>query len=110
VEVIISSRELDRAGMVIDFGELKIIVNRVLEKLDHKHLNELEYFSVSYGGNVNPSCEEISRYLFEKLKDDIVKNNCRLDEVRVWETANSCAIYSDDTSPRPAKKLKNKKL
>jgi len=39
VEVIISSRELDRAGMVIDFGELKIIVNRVLEKLDHKHLN-----------------------------------------------------------------------
>lgn len=90
VEVIVSAKQLDSLGMVMDFSELKKITTKVLEELDHKHLNELEYFR-----KVNPSSEEIARYIFLKLKDLIVKQNCKLDKIRIWETEGSCAMYTD---------------
>lgn len=93
VEAVVASAELDRAGMVMDFGELKLLLNRVLDSLDHRHLNELSYFSVSEGRNVNPSSEEIARYIFEKLSEPIGKNQCSLQSISVWETSNACATY-----------------
>lgn len=90
VEVAVTSQKLDSLGMVIDFSELKKMLNEVLEELDHKHLNELEYFS-----EVNPSSEEIARYIFFKLKELIAKEKGKLEEVSVWETENSCASYSE---------------
>ncbi|MDP2923516.1 MAG: 6-carboxytetrahydropterin synthase QueD [Candidatus Omnitrophota bacterium] len=90
VEVLASSEKLNSLGMVIDFHELKRITNKVLEELDHKHINELEYFS-----KVNPSSEAIARYIFSKLKKIIAKQKCKLEEVLVWETENSCAAYSE---------------
>lgn len=90
VEVLASSEKLNSLGMVIDFHELKRITNKVLEELDHKHINELEYFS-----KVNPSSEAIARYIFLKLKKIIAKQKCKLEEVLVWETESSCAAYSE---------------
>jgi 6-pyruvoyltetrahydropterin/6-carboxytetrahydropterin synthase len=88
VEVVVSALELNSGGMVLDFSDLKKITSRVLEYLDHKNLNELECFI-----RVNPSSEEIARYIFLKLKSALKGN--RLEEVRVWETDNSCATFSE---------------
>jgi 6-pyruvoyltetrahydropterin/6-carboxytetrahydropterin synthase len=90
VEALVSSQVLDSAGMVMDFHDLKKIVNSVLEKLDHKHLNELGYFV-----KVNPSSEEIARYIFNELKSLVNESKCELKEIRVWETEGSCAIYKE---------------
>lgn len=98
VEVVVSSNELDKAGMVMDFSGLKKITAAVLEDLDHKYLNDLNYFSNGEGDpdkGKNPSSEEISRYIFNKLKQPMEEKNCRLEEIRVWETENSCAIYHE---------------
>lgn len=89
VEVSVSSDKLNSLGMVIDFHELKKITNQVLEELDHKHLNDLEYFK-----KANPSSEEIAHYIFSKLKELIAMQKCKLEEVLVWETENSSAGYS----------------
>ena len=90
VEVVVSSNEVDRAGMVVDFGDLKKLTALVLEELDHKHLNEIEYFTTH-----NPSSEEIARYIFTTLKEAISDKKCTLEEIRVWETDTSCAAYQE---------------
>jgi 6-pyruvoyltetrahydropterin/6-carboxytetrahydropterin synthase len=90
VEVTVLSEKLNSLGMVMDFSELKKLTTDILEELDHKHLNELTYFF-----EVNPSSENIARFIFSKLKDEISKRNCKLYEVRVWETENSCAVFSE---------------
>ena len=90
IEVIAANTKLDHLGMVIDFSLLKKITNNVLNELDHHNLNDLEYFTKH-----NPSSEEIAKYIFDKIKQQISSNNCTLDEVRVWETDNSCAIYHE---------------
>ena len=90
VEVAVSSSALNAAGMVMDFAELKQLANAVLEKLDHTQINDLAYFQQH-----NPSSEEIARYIFDQLKGVIKQRNCTLQSVNVWETDNSCAVYSE---------------
>lgn len=90
VEVIVSSNKLDSLGMVVDFSELKRLTNSVLGELDHRCLNELDYFR-----EYNPSSEEIARYIFNKLKPQVSEKSCVLEEVQVWETENSCVIYRE---------------
>lgn len=89
VEVLVSSPLLNPPGMIMDFGELKNIVKNVLEELDHKYLNDLDYFKKE-----NPSSEIIAKYIFDKIQMVIASRNCKLAEVKVWETENSCAIFS----------------
>ncbi|MCF7907532.1 MAG: 6-carboxytetrahydropterin synthase QueD [Candidatus Omnitrophica bacterium] len=88
VEVVVSGEELNSLGMVIDFSDLKKLTKSVLDELDHKNLNDLEYFKKN-----NPSSEEIAKYVFIELEPVISAKGCILDEIRVWETDNSCAIY-----------------
>ncbi|MFA5272015.1 MAG: 6-carboxytetrahydropterin synthase QueD [Candidatus Omnitrophota bacterium] len=90
VEVVVSSQSLDAGGMVMDFHDLKKMVNLVLEKLDHKYLNELTYFI-----KINPSSEEIARHIFNELKPLVSEGKCDLKEISVWETEGSCAIYKE---------------
>ncbi len=90
VEVSISSENLDSCGMLMDFSELKKLTAKVLEELDHKHLNELPYFEKS-----NPSSENIACHIFNKLKEEFKGKNCKLAKVNVWETDTSCASYKE---------------
>jgi len=89
VNVIVSGKTLDSSGMIMDFGILKSLLYDILETLDHRHLNEIEYFT-----NRSPSSEEISRYIFINIQESISKNKCILEAVKVWETDTSCATYT----------------
>jgi 6-pyruvoyltetrahydropterin/6-carboxytetrahydropterin synthase len=91
IEVILSAQKLNTLGMVMDFSDLKKIIKQVLDGLDHKYLNDLNYFQ-----KINPSSEEIARYIFEKLKKIIPGRQCHLRKVKVWETDSACALYTED--------------
>lgn len=88
VEVSVSSKKLDRLGMVIDFKELKRGLNSVLEELDHKNLNDLPYFK-----KVNPTSENIAKYIYDKMEDHrpLTIDHCL--KVTVWESDTACATY-----------------
>ncbi|MDP2044448.1 MAG: 6-carboxytetrahydropterin synthase, partial [Candidatus Omnitrophota bacterium] len=86
VEIIVKSGELDDLGMVLDFKYLKSRLNAVLEELDHKYLNKLAFFK-----KVNPTSENIAKYIYHKLKTRIPLLNC----VTVWENSTSCATYEE---------------
>lgn len=65
-------------GMVIDFREIKRIVNeRVMPKVDHKDLNKLLK---------NPTAENIAQWIFDTLRPHM-----NVVSVRVWEGSGKWA-------------------
>jgi len=89
VEVSVSSEKLDDLGMVMDFKELKALLKEVISGLDHKHLNDLDFFS-----EINPTSENIAKHIYESLT---AKNpGLKGMEVTVWETDSSAATYSQE--------------
>ena len=84
VEAAAQSLSPDKTGMVLDFKLLKKKLNEILEKLDHKYLNKIAYFK-----RINPTSENIARYIFEQLKTEIPE----IKSVTVWENNTSSATY-----------------
>jgi len=77
--------ELDSAGMLVDFGELKGSLRKICATLDHSCLNDNEAFHSS------PSAERIARYIYEQIK--LMNAAMPLSAVEVFETPTSMARY-----------------
>lgn len=90
VEASCQAGQLDKKGMVVDFSELKKALNKILMQLDHKVLNDISYFK-----KVNPTSENIAKYIYNKLKAHPLTgtSSSKLKAVSVWETDTSCATY-----------------
>jgi 6-pyruvoyltetrahydropterin/6-carboxytetrahydropterin synthase len=88
IDVSVTARELDKAGLGIDFKKLKAETNTLLKTLDHKYLNELEPFK-----NVSPSSENIARYIFHELSRTLNNENIKVESITVWESDIACAKY-----------------
>ena len=63
VEVVLFGKRLDKTGMLIDFKKVKATINEILDRLDHKYLNDISYFR-----KVNPTSENIAKYIYDNLK------------------------------------------
>lgn len=88
VEVAVIARELDKAGLGIDFKILKAETKSFLKTLDHKYLNELAPFQ-----DISPSSENIARYLYGELSRKFSNENIKVDMVTVWESDFAGASY-----------------
>ena len=86
VEITVTGEELDKSGILIDFKILKKFLNEILEKLDHKNLNELEEFK-----DISPSSENIAKFIYTELKKEFPQ----IKKVTVWETEKAKAVYTD---------------
>ncbi len=89
VYVGIESDELNNLGIAMDFREIRKELNKVLDKLDHKNLNELTFFR-----KVNPSSENIASLIHSKLSSNLDERRVKVKRVSVWETDTACATYS----------------
>jgi len=87
VEAAVAGDELDQAGLVMDFGELKVLMNRVLDTLDHKHLNEVPPFD-----RLNPSSELIAKHIYDEMAKDLPAG-VAMSRVSAWESEDSRATY-----------------
>lgn len=73
--------EIGEEGMVMDFGDLKTIVNqRAVSRLDHTDLNAII---------PQPSAEQIAIWIWNQIEDEIQRYGVRLFEVKVFETPTS---------------------
>ncbi len=88
IEVCISGEKLNDHGVLIDFVEIKKYLAEIMETLDHKFLNELDSFN-----DINPSSENIARYIAGELQKVIADYPARVSSVTAWESDNSCAKY-----------------
>jgi 6-pyruvoyltetrahydropterin/6-carboxytetrahydropterin synthase len=88
VEVSVASDRLGKAGVLIDFGVLKEKLEKVLKPLDHAYLNDLPFFS-----KMEPSSENIAKYIFDRLKSELKRHPGTLKKVTAWESETSSAAY-----------------
>ena len=75
INIYLKSEELDKNGMVMDFT---IIKKRIMDKMDHKYLNEIFDF--------NPTAENIAHWIQEELGEKCYR-------VEVEESKDNFAIY-----------------
>ena len=88
VEVYVAGPELNSAGVLMDFGEIKAHLREIINTLDHKFLNELAFLK-----NGNPSSENIARYIAQTLSAKIVAPGLKVSRIGVWESDDCCATY-----------------
>jgi len=89
IEVYVQGQDLDEGGVLVDFGVIKRHVRELMETLDHKFLNELDYFQ----DGTPPSSENIARYLAGSLKDRLDIPGIRVSRVTAWESEDASATY-----------------
>jgi 6-pyruvoyltetrahydropterin/6-carboxytetrahydropterin synthase len=90
---------LDERGMVLDFSEIKRVVNQWIDDhLDHRMIlhrtdpavQALQGLGESmYLMDVNPTAENIARLIFEVAQE----KGFPVADVRLWETPHCCARY-----------------
>ncbi len=89
IEVIVTGETIDEGGVLMDFGIIKQHVRAVMETLDHKFLNELEFFNDA----VPPSSENIARYIADSMQKKLDNPAVKIARVSAWESKNACATY-----------------
>jgi len=94
------------SDMVIDFKELKTIATEVIcSRFDHAFIyntespGECEIAAVVEKNGMRTvaipfrsTAENLAKYFYEELAPKM-PSNAKLDAVKVWETADSCAVY-----------------
>ncbi len=88
VVVTIVGRDLDKAGMLVDFKLLKQAMRPAVDYLDHQMINDLEPFISA----VNPSAENLAKYFFDHISVQVHEMSCGRVHVR------ECTVYETDTS------------
>lgn len=90
VEIALAFDELGRGGIAYDFSEAKRQLREITDMLDHENLNDLPAFA-----EIESSAENQARYIYEELKPRLGEVGDNLLYVRVWETPNQWAQYSE---------------
>jgi 6-pyruvoyltetrahydropterin/6-carboxytetrahydropterin synthase len=93
IRVTLAGQELDKAGLLLDFKDLREVMRHVIERLDHQMINEVEPFI-----ELNPSAENLAKYFYDETNGRLRKvtdNRVRVKDVTVFETDNTTAKYSE---------------
>ena len=88
IEVFVIGENLDKAGVLVDFGVIKKHVADIMLMFDHKYLNELSFFE-----NKQPSSENIAYIVATELQQRIVDAAVSVSRVTAWESDDAGATY-----------------
>jgi len=87
VLITLCGRELDAAGLLLDFKQLKQVMRPVIERLDHQMINEIAPFT-----EVNPSAENLAQYFYSETSAQLRE----MTEGRVC--VKDCTLFETDTT------------
>lgn len=90
IEIHVTGQELGPNGILIDFKLIKDRAHKIIEELDHTFLNALKPFE-----KVNPSSENIARFVFSSLSRDLNTDQIKVSKVTAWESDSACATYTE---------------
>jgi 6-pyruvoyltetrahydropterin/6-carboxytetrahydropterin synthase len=94
IRVTLAGAELDKAGLLLDFKDLKDVMKHAIERLDHQMINEIEPFTV-----INPSAENLAKYFYDETNQHLVavtNGRVKVKDATVFETDITTARYSED--------------
>ena len=90
VEAALAFEQLGEGGMAYDFTEAKRHLRAIADQLDHENLNDLPAFA-----EIESSAENQARWICDELRGRLAADGDHLLYVRVWETPNQWAQYSE---------------
>ena len=90
VEAAMSFEDLGEGGIAYDFTDAKRHLRAITDELDHQNLNDLPAFE-----GIETSAENQARHIYRTLKSKLGDFGGSLLYVRVWETPNQWAQYSE---------------
>ena len=93
VIVSVSADKTTPLGLVLDFREIKKLLDRVIQELDHKHLNDLPAFGE---GQKNPTTENLAQFIYRELDKEFSKESVRIRKVMVRESRDCSASYWEE--------------
>ncbi len=82
IDIHITGEVQPETGWLMDFGDLKTIVQPIIDSLDHCNLDDIEGLKIS-------TSEMLAKYIWERIKPQLPI----LSAVEVWESDTSCCIY-----------------
>jgi 6-pyruvoyltetrahydropterin/6-carboxytetrahydropterin synthase len=91
VRVTLQGRDLDPAGLLLDFKDLKVVMKPTIDRLDHQMMNDIEPFTT-----LNPSAENLAKYFFDETNTRLKSTTAGRVSVKVvtiWETDTTTATY-----------------
>lgn len=89
VRVHLQAERLDELGMVLDFADLKEMMQEILGPFDHRVINDIPPFDQR-----NTTAELFSSYVFEEVARRLAdQERVRVTRVEVWENDSACAVY-----------------
>ncbi len=88
IEVVLKGDRLNTAGVLMDFGEIKVLVRDIIGRLDHQFLNELPIFA-----ECQPSSERIAAFVAGQLQQTLDAPGVRVSRVSAWESDDACATF-----------------
>ena len=91
IRVTLAGAELDKAGLLLDFKDLKEVMKQTIDRLDHQMINDVEPFKV-----VNPSAENLARYFYDETNarlKSITNGRVSVKAVTMFETDTTNAMY-----------------
>ena len=95
VRVTLAGEKLNAAGLLMDFVELRTEIKDLVEKLDHRFLNDFPPFD-----QLNPSAENLAKYFFDEIEPQVRSQGLQVHGVTVWETDTTSATYRPPVGSR----------
>jgi 6-pyruvoyltetrahydropterin/6-carboxytetrahydropterin synthase len=93
VRVTLAGKELDKAGLLLDFKDLREVMKHVIERLDHQMINDIAPFT-----GLNPSAENLAKYFYEETNGRlkaVTQGRVFVRDVTIFETDTTTAKYSE---------------
>ncbi|HUU13076.1 MAG TPA: 6-carboxytetrahydropterin synthase QueD [Terriglobia bacterium] len=88
VRVTVAGEKLNSIGLLMDFVDLRGAIKALVERLDHRFMNDLEPFD-----KLNPSAENMAKYFCDELGPRVKDQGLRVQAVTVWETDTTSATF-----------------
>jgi 6-pyruvoyltetrahydropterin/6-carboxytetrahydropterin synthase len=91
VQVTLRGERLDNIGLLFDFKDLKGAMNDIIDRLDHKFINDIAPFT-----DLNPSAENMAKYFYDEINlllENKTQGRVKVKQVKMWETDTTAATY-----------------
>jgi 6-pyruvoyltetrahydropterin/6-carboxytetrahydropterin synthase len=85
----VSSDRLNSMGLVMDFNQLRAMIDNIVAEFSGKRLDKNNYFQ-----RHNPSAENVAKYIYEKL-EPALPEGVRLHQIKVVEEAGCRAKFGE---------------
>jgi len=92
VIVTVSGAKIDKAGMLVDFLDLKAAVDAEVERFNYGFVNEkVPEFKT---GKLSPSAENMAFVIFQNVKKQMPRG-VKVDSVQLFESPGCAATYRE---------------